>query len=428
MRPFILALFITLVSGVMQDRFGVAQERGFGTETKGGLDGEVMVVSTLADSGPGSLRAAVTSQGPKVVVFEVAGVIRLKSKLAIGEPHITIAGQTAPAPGITISQAGIVIKTHDVMIEHLKFRIGDGPGPDPQNRDAIAVDGAKDGKRDVYNVVIDNCSISWAIDEGVQFYRDGVRDVTIRDSIIAANLDDSIHPKGPHSMGLLIGNGADRVAVINNIFAHNAFRNPAVGGGGRAFIANNLIYNYRHRAVQFYGGGQGRPAVATIVGNVALPGPNHTKDALVFLPANVNPGTAIHLADNQATTSDKPEDYLLVADEAKDHVEVATEPPLWPAGFVPEASGKVLETALRSAGAWPAMRDRIDQAFIDDIRDGTGEIIDKPPLDLLDEETVRRPLDIPPESDLHHHAADGEARSVLEAWLAEHRRHVENPA
>ena len=197
-----------------------AQILGFGTETRGGLDGRIIKVTTLKDDGPGSLRAAVSEKGPRVIVFEVGGVIPLKSKLVIGHPEITIAGQTAPAPGISITQSGFVVKTHDVVIEHLKFRIGDGPGADAQNRDAIAVDGAKNGKRNVSNVVIDNCSISWAIDEGVQFYRKGVIDATIRDSIIAANLSDSIHPKGPHSMGLLIGRGTDRIAVINNVFAH----------------------------------------------------------------------------------------------------------------------------------------------------------------------------------------------------------------
>ncbi|MEM8947857.1 MAG: right-handed parallel beta-helix repeat-containing protein [Pseudomonadota bacterium] len=421
MKRSILALILALTASGSS----AAQEKGFGTQTDGGLEGRVVIVSNLDDDGPGSLRAAVAEKGPKVVVFEVAGVIRLKSKLVVGEPDITIAGQTAPAPGISIANAGVVVKTHDVVIEHLKFRIGDGPGPDPQNRDAIAVDGAKDGGRDVRNVVIDNCSISWAIDEGVQFYRDGVRDVTIRDSIIAANLSDSLHPKGRHSMGLLVGNGADRVSVINNIFAHNSFRNPAVSGGSRAFVANNLIYNYKHRAIQFYGGGGGRPVEATIVGNVALVGPDHTKDALVYLPDKVNPGTRIHLADNRGTAGDRPEDYLLIADEVLDHVDVVAEPPLWPDGFVAEASGTVLEAALSRAGAWPAARDPIDQAFIDDIRNGTGEIIDKPPSGVLDHGVVRRPLDVP--DDLQSDP-DGDGRTVLEEWLEDFRRLVEAPA
>lgn len=421
MRPLIIAFAIILCCS----RLALAQTLGFGTQTRGGLDGRVITVTNLADGGPGSLRAAVREDGPRVIVFEVAGVIPLESKLVIGKPEVTIAGQTAPAPGVTISQAGIVVKTHDVVIEHLKFRIGDGPGPDAQNRDAIAVDGSKDGKRDVSNVVIDNCSISWAVDEGVQFYRKGVRDVTIRDSIIAANLADSIHPKGPHSMGLLVGQGTDRVAVVDNVFAHNSFRNPAIEGGGKAFVANNLIYNYEHRAIQFYGGGGGRPAEATIIGNVALVGPNHSKDALVFLPKKTNPGTRIYLADNRGTAGREPGDYLLIADEVAGHVQMAAEPPLWPDGFVVRDPDGLMETLLSTAGAWPARRDRVDQEIIADIKNRTGEIIDAPPPGALEPlAPVHRPLDIP--EDLHGDP-DGDGRTALEAWLEAFRRTVERP-
>lgn len=402
-----------------------AQTLGFGTETRGGLDGRVIAVTSLADDGPGSLRAAVSEDGPRIIVFEVAGVIALESKLVIGNPDITIAGQTAPAPGVTITQAGMVVKTSDVVIEHLKFRIGDGPGPDAQNRDAIAVDGSKDGTRDVSNVVIDNCSISWAVDEGVQFYRKGVRDVTIRDSIIAANLSDSIHPKGPHSMGLLVGQGTDRVSVVDNVFAHNSFRSPAIEGGGKAFVANNLIYNYGHRAIQFYGGGGGVPAEATIVGNVALVGPNHSKDALVFLPKKTNPGTRVYLADNRGTAGDQPADYVLIADEIAGEVEITEEPPIWPKGFATKDPDEVMATLLRTAGAWPADRDAIDREIIADIENGTGEIIDTPPagaLDLIEE--VRRPLAVP---DDPHADPDGDGRTELEAWLDDFRQIVEKP-
>jgi len=403
----------------------LAQDLGFGTETRGGLDGDVIKVTTLEDDGPGSLRAAVRQKGPRVIVFEVAGAIPLETKLTIGNPDITIAGQTAPPPGISITQSGMVVKTHDVVIEHLKFRIGDGPGADAQNRDAIAVDGAKDGKRDVYNVVIDNCSVSWAIDEGVQFYRKGVRDATIRDSIIAANLSNSIHPKGPHSMGLLVGRGTDRISVINNVFAHNSFRSPAIEGGGKAFVANNLIYNYEHRAIQFYGGGGGRPAEATIVGNVAKPGPNHTKDALVFFPKKTNPGSKVFLADNQGTAGDEPDDYLLVADEAASHVEVVDNPLLWPDGFEALPHEQVEDVVLSGAGAWPAARDKVDQEVIANIQQGTGKIIDTPPPGVLDvENVVRRPLDLPsdPQAD-----PDGDGQTNLEEWLATFRETVENP-
>jgi hypothetical protein len=94
MKRFALAFLMTVVAGQ-----AIAQQQGFGTETRGGLDGRVIRVTSLADDGPGSLRAAVREEGPRVIVFEVAGTIPLEKKLVIGKPEVTIAGQTAPRPG-----------------------------------------------------------------------------------------------------------------------------------------------------------------------------------------------------------------------------------------------------------------------------------------------------------------------------------------
>lgn len=100
---------------------------GFGTETEGGLGGQVIKVTNLNRSGPGSLKAALEASGPRLVVFEVGGVINLeRSNISIKNPNITIAGQTAPPPGITIIQGGISVQTHNVVIQHLAVRPGDG--------------------------------------------------------------------------------------------------------------------------------------------------------------------------------------------------------------------------------------------------------------------------------------------------------------
>src|SRR5438094_249582 len=92
----------------------------------GGIDGVVLRVTTLDADGPGSLRNALEDDRPRLVVFEVGGVIDLSGQsLIVTNPHLTIAGQTAPDPGITIIRGGLTIETHDAAVEHIAVRPGD---------------------------------------------------------------------------------------------------------------------------------------------------------------------------------------------------------------------------------------------------------------------------------------------------------------
>jgi hypothetical protein len=164
----------------------------------------------------------------------------------VNEPFVTIAGQTAPSPGITLVRGGLAVRTHDVKIQHVRVRMGDagtaaGDGFEPD----ITTDGA-----DAYNIVFDHCSIAWGVDEnlsvsGPRF--NGVlgtsRKVTLSHNIIAEGLNDSVHEKGPHSMGTLIHDYCTDVAVVGNFYAHNAERNPWFKAFGRGVVVNNLVYN-----------------------------------------------------------------------------------------------------------------------------------------------------------------------------------------
>lgn len=198
---------------------------GFGTETPAGRGGKILKVTNLKDSGRGSLRTAINTKGAKIIVFEVSGIIELKSNLIIRHPYCTIAGQTAPPPGITITNYGIKISAHDILIQHLRIRPGDrGKVRDGRwdNLDALQLNSGAG------NVVIDHVSASWAADENVSTWTNGMNNATFSNCIISEGLHNSIHSEQPHSKGLLIGPNSGNIAIIGNLMAHNFDRVPQI--------------------------------------------------------------------------------------------------------------------------------------------------------------------------------------------------------
>ncbi|MDQ7990987.1 MAG: hypothetical protein REI09_15265, partial [Candidatus Dactylopiibacterium sp.] len=218
-----------------------------GAHTQGGLEGTVIKVTTLAGSGPGSLREAIATPGARLVVFEVGGIIDLdRQDLVVTAPQITIAGQTAPSPGITLIRGGMKIRTHDVVMQHLRIRMGDAGLPKKNGYESdVSIEG-----RNAWNVRIEHCSVSWGTDENLSVSGpryDGpagtARRVTLRHNIVAEGLVNATHAKGAHSMGSLIHDEVRDVLIEGNLYAHNADRNPWFKGGASGVIANNLIYN-----------------------------------------------------------------------------------------------------------------------------------------------------------------------------------------
>lgn len=396
---------------------------GFGAETKGGLDGQIIRVTTLEPDGPGSLRDAIESRGPRLVVFEVGGQIALESELVIRAPNITVAGQTAPSPGITLVGAGIVVKASDVILEHLRIRVGDGPGPSPHNRDGISVEGRPSGERSVENVLIDNCSIAWSIDEGVTFLYPGVQRATVRDTIVAESLSHSLHPKGEHSMALLVGRGAREIAVLDNLLAHNTFRNPVVAPNASAFVGNNLIYDFGLHAIHIYGD-ENLPAPTLVaVGNVGIIGSsNRGQTGLVYVPTSADPNTKLFLSNNLGPDGPSAEDYVYSERGAPD-IDVADKPPFWPDGFATKPAAILEQAILDHVGARPAERDPVDRRIIDQVRNRTGMIIDRPAQvgGLDPEPRSYQRLSIPGEL---LPVGSTERRRILSEWLHELRRGV----
>ncbi len=237
---------------------------GFGSLTPGGRGGVVYAVTSLSDeNSPGTLRHGVSLTGPRTIVFRVAGDINLEDHIPIENPFITIAGQTAPGDGITLRGAGLRVKTHDVVIRGIRIRVGDEGGATPVSRDAIEISAPAN------NVIVDHCSFSWAIDENGSTF-EPVSDVTFQWCIFSEGLMNSIHPEGPHSMGMLLAKDqASMFSIHHNLFLHNNARNPQVADLGTAEIINNLMYDWGTEALALE-----RGAKANVLGNVFIHGNN----------------------------------------------------------------------------------------------------------------------------------------------------------
>ncbi|MDP2688483.1 MAG: right-handed parallel beta-helix repeat-containing protein [Deltaproteobacteria bacterium] len=351
--------------------------QGFGTSTPAGRGGQVYKVTNLNVSGAGSLKACVDAVGPRVCVFEVSGPIDISSLgawgLRIKNPYITIAGQTAPSPGIMVRGAPLIIETHDVLVQHIRIRPGDTPGSGcatgPDNCDAIAIVDL-DNQNDVYNVVIDHCSMSWTIDEMLSTWYPGVRDVTVKDSIMAEALLDSLHPKGPHGYGPIIGTNSSNISLTGNLIAHNYQRNALLNPGTKAVLANNLIYNAGALSTH----ADARLGLkSAIVGNVYIKGVDTSGLKPVYL-FNADSTASVYVSDNSAAGATS-NPWSVVSIVPSDVITHASTPPVWVPQLTVRPSTEVKGWVLSNAGARPADRDPVDTRIVNDAKNGTGRII-----------------------------------------------------
>ena len=191
---FILSAVAAVLSTVaMAQAPAFPGAEGHGRYAKGGRGGNIVHVTNLNDSGTGSLRSAV-SKSNRIVVFDVAGVIALRSPLDI-KANITIEGQTAPAPGITLRYYTVQPKGNNIIIRFIRFRRGQEKDVN-DGADAIWARHYKD-------IILDHCSMSWSIDELASFYDNN--NFTMQWCMLGEALANAGHGKGAHSYGGIWG-------------------------------------------------------------------------------------------------------------------------------------------------------------------------------------------------------------------------------
>lgn len=378
-RATLLAAILMTLPAMPSDAGPLAR---FGGDTTGGTRGRVIRVTTLNAKGPGSLRDALAAKGPRIVEFAVGGVIDLgRESLRITEPNVTVRGETAPSPGITLIRGEIFINTNDVILRHLRVRPGDAgrKGLDRWEPDGITCSGG--GAR---NILIEHCSITWAVDENIAISgprHDGPEEtagsITIRNCIIAEALSHATHEEDEHSKGMLIHDNCREVAVIGNLFAHNRDRNPYYKGGTSGIVVNNVIYNPGYAAVQtrylwsqYLGAGKlPKDARVGVVGNLLIHGVDSERN-LALVTGNWR-RAELYLDANKAVKADDSR-----AEIVDFSYEKLSRDAIMPKGLTIVPVDRVLDHVIANAGARSQDRDTIDRRIIEDLKNRKGRIID----------------------------------------------------
>lgn len=353
---------------------------GGGMYSFGGRGGKVLVVTSLEDSGPGTFRWACEQGGARIIVFNVAGIIRLKSPVSIRAPYVTIAGQTAPGDGICIAGESVWIDTHDVVIRHMRFRRGETFVA--RRDDAL-------GGNAVGNIMIDHVSASWGLDENISMYRhmyeteDGRRlklptvNITIQNSISSEALDTYNHAFGSTIGGL-------NSTFARNLWACNISRNPSIGMYGGFNLINNVLFNWWNRSVD---GGDHRSEF-NIINNYLKPGPitpkdkpishrflkpegdRSSKDRLILGRAYVNGNIAegYDKINKDNWSGGVQIGNLQDADKYKEDLKV--DKPFSMAPVTIMSAKKAYKFVLEDAGATIPRRDAVDRRIVEQVRTG----------------------------------------------------------
>lgn len=391
MKPLLALLLIALSISLPTVAAQAAPPVKGWAQTDGGRGGQILRVTNLNADGPGSFKWAVEQPGKRIIVFEVSGAIDLNfGTITVTQPYLTIAGQTAPSPGITLIRGGIDIGTHDVVIQHIRIRVGrSGKPPFSWESDGVSTIGG------AHEVIVDHCSLTWASDEnlstsGPRFtgntpaeWRAGTsHNVTYSYNIIAEGLAHASHPKGEHSKGTLIHDNATNILIYRNLYAHDYERNPLLKGGAHVAVVNNVIFDPGSQAIHYnlmdleWTGKVKQPGELSAVGNVFRAGFSTLPDTAFLTIGGV--GDLEYFGKDNIAVGRTGEPRRMFGRYTTSEAKIISvaHPPLWPAGLDVLPANQVETYVLRHAGARAWDRDADDLRVTFDVAEGRGHVID----------------------------------------------------
>jgi hypothetical protein len=349
---------------------------GYGRFARGGRGGRVIEVTNLEDYAageapiPGSYRAAIEAEGPRIIVFRVSGLIQLKRDCPIRNGYVTVAGQTAPGDGICLANYSAGMATNDAIVRYIRVRIGD--------KAQKAMDGMGLGSSD--NCIIDHCSISWAMDEGTSSR--GGHNITFQWNIISEMLQHGYHynakDRSKYETHAFAGSiSGDIGSYHHNLLAHCTDRNWSLAGGlnqagqyaGRLDIRNNVVYNWTARTTD------GGVKELNYVNNYYKPYPQQKSVNWLLKLDPLNPawGTEkYYMVGNVMEGFDYEKDNWKAFFNGKDvERQVRVDQPLYPSYVKEESARDAYQRVLADVGANLPRRDVIDRRIIEEVRTGT---------------------------------------------------------
>lgn len=414
--------------------FGMSTRAAYGN---GGTP-TVYRITSRGDSGASTqLRHAIEASGNRVIIFEVGGDITLTSDMVVTNPYLTIAGQTAPAPGIRIRDYGFLINTHDVLFQHFTIR----PGADTCNSGVQLYGGSQE------NIVFDHMSLSWGQDENMATNWTNGQDTNftmwrclIAEGLYRAGAGGCSGGGTSNGHAFLVDASSGKVAIIQSLFASCYERNPYILADNSVVLLNNVIYQWHGPWGMFFNNGGvangsvGGPWYCSAVGNRFIKGPNSTDggDVVCYMflystngVGNVA-GNQIYRSDNTIANQDG--SVVLEANQYSYNPNVGSPPtsaPL-PLGYTPLASTATEAYVLANCGARPAERDATDTRVVATVTNRNGNFV-ADPADVGGYPTLTpttRTLSTP----ISPHVDSGNGYTNLEVWLQGYAAGVEGMA